>query len=115
MRLIFSLVLALGVTLVSGRAMAKVSETGTFISMTGTVTIKSQAGHHAHLAKVGDTVKQGQRVVTDKDSTAAKPQSASPVQLPAYALRPGLLVDLACNVLDGPGVHSQFGDKRLPG
>ena len=66
MRLIFSLVLALGVILVSGRAMAKVSETGTFISMTGTVTIKSQAGHHAHLAKVGDTVKQGQRVVTDE-------------------------------------------------
>jgi hypothetical protein len=70
MRLIFSLVLALGVILVSSHAMAKVSETGTFLSMTGTVTIKSQAGHHAHLAKVGDTVKQGQRVVTDKDSTA---------------------------------------------
>lgn len=52
------------------QAFAKVSATGTFISVEGTVTIKSQVGHHNRLAKVGSTVSQGQRVVTDKTSSA---------------------------------------------
>jgi hypothetical protein len=51
-------------------AFAKVSPKGTFISVSGTVEIKSQTIHRARLAKVGDTVVQGQRVVTKKDSNA---------------------------------------------
>lgn len=70
MRLISALALALGVILATGPAMAKVSEKGTFISITGTVTIKSQTGKHSHLAQVGSTVSQGQRVITDKESSA---------------------------------------------
>jgi hypothetical protein len=68
MRLI--LALTLGFILVAGAAMAKVSEKGTFISVTGTVTIKSQYGKNNRLAKAGSTVSQGERVITDKASTA---------------------------------------------
>ncbi|HVM32970.1 MAG TPA: FecR domain-containing protein [bacterium] len=70
MRLISALLLALGVILAAGSAMAKVSETGTFISVTGTVTIKSQYGKNNRLAQAGSTVSQGERVITDKDSSA---------------------------------------------
>ncbi|MGH7738976.1 MAG: FecR family protein, partial [bacterium] len=52
------------------QASAEVSANGTFISVKGTVTIKSQVGHHNRLAKVGSTVHQGQRVVTNKTSSA---------------------------------------------
>jgi len=51
-------------------AWAKISATGTFISVSGTVKIKQQNGGNTLLAKVGSVVKQGERVVTDKDSTA---------------------------------------------
>jgi hypothetical protein len=51
-------------------AWAKISATGTFVSVSGIVKIKQQNGGNTLLAKVGSVVKQGERVVTDKDSTA---------------------------------------------
>jgi FecR protein len=62
--------LALILGLSGGVAFAKVSAKGTFLSVSGTVEIKSQTNHKGRLAKVGDTVVEGQRVVTDKDSNA---------------------------------------------
>jgi hypothetical protein len=70
MRLLTSVLLGLAFVLVCGSAMAKVSASGTFVSVTGHVEIKSQTGHHNRLAKVGSVVVEGQRVVTDKDSNA---------------------------------------------
>ena len=67
---IFSSLLAFTFLLSGTAAFAKVSPKGTFISVSGTVEIKSQTSRKARLAKVGDTVVQGQRVVTEKDSDA---------------------------------------------
>ncbi len=67
---IFSSLLAFAFFISGTAAFAKVSPKGTFISVSGTVEIKSQTSHKARLAKVGDTVVQGQRVVTEKDSNA---------------------------------------------
>ena len=67
---IFTSLLAVFFFMSAAAAFAKVSPKGTFISVSGTVEIKSQTSHKARLAQVGDTVVEGQRVVTQKDSNA---------------------------------------------
>jgi hypothetical protein len=70
MRLMIKILLGLLFIFVSGSAVAAVSASGTFVTVTGTVKIENQKGHHSRLAQVGSVVVEGQRVVTDKDSSA---------------------------------------------
>jgi len=65
-----SILLGLLLIFVGGSAVAAVSASGTFVTVTGTVKIENQKGHHSRLAQVGSVVVEGQRVVTDKDSSA---------------------------------------------
>jgi len=70
MRLIASILLGLILILSAGTVLAAVSASGTFVTVTGNVQIMTQKGHHKRPAQVGSAVVEGQRVVTDKDSSA---------------------------------------------